>query len=141
MGMSLNKIKSSAHSIEVKSAAGQALALDGSGFITANINGSVTVSATALDIRSLTHVSDSVKIGDGVDFLAVAADGSIAVTDNGGSLTVDATALDIRPLTNADVVTIEDGGGSITIDGAVSTTPGGFSSWKVTQASVTRHRV
>ena len=37
------------------------------------------VSATNLDIRDLTHVSDSIKIGDGVDFLAINADGSINV--------------------------------------------------------------
>lgn len=55
------------------------------------VNSSIAVTATDLDIRDLTHVSDSVKIGDGTDFLAVAADGSIAVTDNGGSLTVDGT--------------------------------------------------
>lgn len=39
----------------------------------------ITVSATDLDIRDLTHVSDSVKIGDGTDFLAVNTDGSINV--------------------------------------------------------------
>lgn len=38
-----------------------------------------TVTATDLDIRDLTHVSDSVKVGDGTDFLAVNTDGSINV--------------------------------------------------------------
>ena len=43
---------------------------------------SVTVTATDLDIRDLTHVSDSVKVGDGTDFLAISAAGeaSVAVT-------------------------------------------------------------
>lgn len=41
--------------------------------------GSLTVDATDLDIRDLTHVSDSVKIGDGTDFLSVNSDGSINV--------------------------------------------------------------
>ena len=41
--------------------------------------GSLTVDAINLDIRDLTHVSDSVKIGDGTDFLAINADGSINV--------------------------------------------------------------
>lgn len=54
-------------------------------------NTSIAVTATDLDIRDLTHVSDSVKVGDGTDFLAVNADGSINITDNGGSLTVDGT--------------------------------------------------
>ncbi len=81
----------------------------------------ITVSATDLDIRDLTHVSDSVKIGDGTDFLAIAADGSIAVTDNGGSLTVDATNLDIRDLAFAtDKVDVS--GSSVSISGTVAVT-------------------
>ena len=32
---------------------------------------SITVDAVDLDVRDLTHASDSVKIGDGTDFLAV----------------------------------------------------------------------
>ena len=52
----------------------------------------------ALDVRvaeginvevDLNHVDDSVAIGDGTDLLAINADGSINITDNGGSLTVD----------------------------------------------------
>lgn len=35
------------------------------------------LTATDIDIRDLTHVSDSIKIGDGTDFLAINADGSI----------------------------------------------------------------
>lgn len=131
------------------------------------ISGSVTVTATDLDIRDLTHVSDSVKVGDGTDFLAVNADGSInaVVSDGGGSITVDgsvtvsatdldirnlaatqdnvaisdgtdtlavnadgsinsvvtATNLDIRDLSSAtDSVAVTDGGGSITVDGSVT---------------------
>lgn len=41
--------------------------------------GSLTVDANNLDIRDLTHVSDSVRVGDGTDFLAVNSDGSINV--------------------------------------------------------------
>lgn len=41
--------------------------------------GSLTVDANNLDIRDLTHVSDSVKVGDGTDLLAVNTDGSINV--------------------------------------------------------------
>ena len=37
------------------------------------------VSATDLDIRDLSHTQDSIKIGDGTDFLAINADGSINV--------------------------------------------------------------
>jgi len=75
-------------------------------------------SVTDLDIRDLTHVSDSVKIGDGTEFLAVNVDGSI-------NAVVTATDLDIRALTQTDEITayqgtspwvIGDGGGSITVD-------------------------
>lgn len=72
--------------------------------------GTLAVSAVDFDIRDLTHVSDSVKVGDGTDFLAVNADGSVNITDNGGSLTVDATNLDIRDLTHvSDSVKVGDG--------------------------------
>lgn len=39
----------------------------------------ITVSATDLDIRDLSHTQDSIKVGDGTDFLAVNTDGSINV--------------------------------------------------------------
>lgn len=84
---------------------------DGGNSIT--VDGSVTVSATDLDIRDLTHVSDSVKVGDGTDFLAIAADGSIAVTDNGGNISID---------DGGNVISIDDAGGSITVDGTVTVT-------------------
>lgn len=55
---------------------------NGAGAAAVNIQdggNSITVDSTDLDIRDLTHVSDSVKIGDGTDFLAINADGSINV--------------------------------------------------------------
>jgi hypothetical protein len=66
------------------------LNVDSTGRLYVNV-GTVTVTATDLDIRDLTHVSDSVKLGDGTDFIAINADGSLNITDNGGSLTVDGT--------------------------------------------------
>lgn len=54
---------------------GASITVDG----TVAISGTVTVTATDLDIRDLTHVSDSVKVGDGTDFLAINTDGSINV--------------------------------------------------------------
>lgn len=61
---------------------------DGGNSIT--VDGSVTVSATNLDIRDLNHSSDSIKIGDGTDFLAINSDGSINVVsqDEPGTETV-----------------------------------------------------
>lgn len=85
---------------------------DNGGSIT--VDGTVTVTATNLDIRDLSHTQDSVKLGDGTDFVAVNADGSLNITDNGGSLTVDATNLDIRDLVFAtDKVDVS--GSSVTV--------------------------
>lgn len=53
---------------------------DASGnYLAINLDGSInaSVSATDFDIRDLTHVTDSIKVGDGTDFLAINADGSI----------------------------------------------------------------
>jgi len=55
------------------------IANDSTGVIT--VDGSVTVTATDLDIRDLTHVAgkDSVQVGDGTEILLINADGSINV--------------------------------------------------------------
>lgn len=89
--MSLDKIVAADQSIAswTKDGAGTAITSTANGGDTGLdvnlINTSIAVTATDLDIRDLTHVSDSVKIGDGTDFLAVNADGSINVnlTDDG----------------------------------------------------------
>lgn len=60
---------------------GASITVDG----TVAISGTVTVSATDLDIRDLSHTQDSVKVGDGTDLLAVNADGSINVVVGGSS--------------------------------------------------------
>lgn len=55
---------------------------NGAGAAAVNIQdggNSITVDAIDLDIRDLTHVSDSIKVGDGTDLLAVNTDGSINV--------------------------------------------------------------
>ena len=87
MGISLDSLDSSLHSVEIKNAAGDALLIDASGHISINDGGnSITIDAVDLDIRDLTHVSDSIKIGDGTDFLEINADGSINVL---GTFTAD----------------------------------------------------
>ena len=55
------------------------LYVNANGALWVTVDGSVAVTATDLDIRDLTHVSDSVSIGDGTDTLAVNTDGSINV--------------------------------------------------------------
>jgi hypothetical protein len=81
----------------------------------------------ALDVRlaegvnvevDLSHIDDSVKIGDGTDFLLVNADGSI-------NAIVAATDLDIRDLSHAqDSVKVGDGTDFLAInaDGSINTT-------------------
>lgn len=54
--------------------------------VTALTTGPVVVTASDFDIRDLTHVSDSVKIGDGTDFLEVNTDGSINVNVQSSAL-------------------------------------------------------
>ncbi|MGV8130854.1 MAG: hypothetical protein ACP5N7_02010 [Candidatus Pacearchaeota archaeon] len=115
------------------------LAIDASGYIGVNVqNASIAVTATDLDIRDLTHVSDSIKIGDGTDFLAVNADGSINVVSsdyvpNGAILatavSADDTAAKPLPataLTARRVIDVQNRGPhSIFVGGsAVSTTSG-----------------
>lgn len=105
-----NSIGSTGGALHVSDAGGSLTVDDGGSAISIDdnggsitVDGSVTVSATDLDIRDLTHVSDSVKVGDGTDFLAVNNDGSI-------NAVVSATNLDIRDLTHAsDSVKIGDG--------------------------------
>lgn len=69
---------------------------DGGSSIT--VDGSVTVSATDLDIRDLDASQDNVAISDGTDTLAINGDGSINI---GNTVAVSATDLDIRDLSSA----------------------------------------
>ena len=131
MGISLDTINAAFHSIEIQDASGQPLAIDGSGFITTNVNGTVTVSATDLDIRDLTSASDSVEIKTAAG-QALTIDGSGFITANQGTSpwVVSATDLDIRDLVFAtDKVDVS--GSSVT------TVPGGFASWATKNVAVT----
>lgn len=141
MPITLHDIDSSVHNIAIKSTSGTELALDGSGFITANVNGTVTVSATNLDIRDLTSASDSVEIKTAAG-QALDIDGSGFLTVNvNGSVVVTATNLDIRDLTHAsDSVKVGDGTDFLAIntDGSINTSvvEAGISSWKNTNQTV-----
>ena len=59
---------------------------------------SITVDASDLDIRDLSHTQDSIKIGDGTDFLAINNDGSINVVGN------DVALANAAMLANAETV-------------------------------------
>lgn len=108
--ISLNEIDSAISSVEIKTAAGQALAINGSGELTIS-NTSFAVTATDLDIRDLLFASDSVDV-------------------SGSSVTVTATDLDIRDLAFAtDSVTAYQGGSwAIALDT--------ISTWKNTAETV-----
>lgn len=76
-GITLDEIQASFSSIKVSDGTNDLL-IDASGHLSINDGGnSLTVDAVDLDIRDLTHSTDSIKIGDGVEFLAVNSDGSI----------------------------------------------------------------
>lgn len=118
-----------------------------------------------ISLDSINHVDHSIKIGDGVDLLAIAADGSIAVTDNGGSLTVDGTvelgattlaALEnitatisgdvnvtqgtspwVVSATDLDIRNLVFATDKVDVSGStINVLEGGFSSWSVVAASV-----
>jgi hypothetical protein len=135
MAITLDSISYDLHSIEIKSAAGNGLAIDASGYITANVNGDVNVTASDLDIRDLTHVSDSVKVGDGSVFLDLDASGYITANINGdvnvtqgtSPWVVSATDLDIRDLTQTDEITAYQGG-----SWSIATFEDGYDTWKST---------
>jgi hypothetical protein len=60
----------------------------------------VNIANSDFDIRDLSHTQDSIKVGDGTDFLAINGDGSI-------NAVVTATDLDIRNLSSGtDSVTV-----------------------------------
>lgn len=68
--------QSGAWSVDLDAGA-EVIVTDGTDTLAIAADGSIAVTATELDIRDLTHVSDSIKIGDGTDFLAINADGSV----------------------------------------------------------------
>ncbi len=61
MSISLDSLDSSLHSVEIKNASGDALAISASGELTIS-NTSFAVTATNLDIRDLLFASDSVDV-------------------------------------------------------------------------------
>jgi hypothetical protein len=85
----------------------------------------------AITLDTIDGLLHSISIIDaGGDELAIAADGSIAITDNGSSLTVDAVQLDIDDLDHAtDSVAIGDGTDFLAIaaDGSIAVTDNGSS--------------
>lgn len=72
-------------------------------------NTTIEVSSSDLDIRDLSHLQDSVKVGDGTNLLAVNADGSLNVS-SASPLDVQGSDFDIRDLTHAsDSIRLGDG--------------------------------
>lgn len=82
----------------------------------------VTVSATNLDIRDLSHSQDSVRIGDGTDLANVTAAGELNVLST-AQPGVDIGDVTINNASGGSAVNIQDGGNSITIDNTNLDTP------------------
>lgn len=112
--LDVRDLTSASDSVEIKTAAGQALAIDGSGYITANINGTVVVSATDLDIRNLAYAIDSVTAYQG---------GTWTIDAITNAVTVVATNLDIRDLSSST--------------DSISTVQQAFQTWKTSAVPVT----
>jgi hypothetical protein len=80
-------------------------------YVLSSTGTAISSTGTSLDVNvtsainvSVDHANDSIKVGDGTDFLAINNDGSI-------NAVVTATDLDIRDLSNAtDSVTAHQGG-------------------------------
>ena len=129
--ITLDSIDYSLHSIQIKDADGDALAIDASGKIGAVIEdggGSITVDGTV-------SVSGDVNVTQGTS--------PWVIGDGGGSITVDAVQLDVDDLDyTADNVAIKGATGNqlvINADGSlnVQSAEAGYASWKVTKDTVT----
>lgn len=88
---------------------------------------SITVDATDLDIRDLSHTQDSVRIGDGIELVNVNASNELQTRDDDAntSLTsIDGKLVDgndigdvtINNASGASAVNVQDGGNSLTVD-------------------------
>jgi len=89
--ITLDSISAANASIEIQTAAGQALDIDASGFLTVKGNGDFTVTATQLDIDDLSSANDNVEIQTAAG-QALDIDGSGFITANQGgdwSFTLD----------------------------------------------------
>jgi hypothetical protein len=74
--------EATAHRVTIANDSTGVLSVDDNGG-SLTVDGTVTVTATDLDVRNLAHTQDSVRIGDGTDLALVSA---------GGALLVDASA-------------------------------------------------
>jgi len=80
------------------------------------ITGSVTVTATDLDIRDLSHTQDSVSIGDGTSLVTL---GQKAM----------ASSFPVVIASDQSSISVDDGSGSLTVDGTVASTQSG--TWNI----------
>jgi len=131
MGITLDSLDSTLHSVEVKDATGQALSIDASGNLSVNASGgSFAVTATALDIRALTNADVITAEQGGVWNIGTVGSitGAVSIVDGGASITVDAVALDTRALTFA--------GDKVDVSGSIiSTAEAPYSSWQTSVLS------
>lgn len=112
MGISLDEVILSASSSSIAISDGtDTLAINGDGSINATVSGTVTVSATNLDIRDLVFATDKVDV-------------------SGSSVTVSATDLDIRNLSFA-TDTVDVSGSTVNF------TPASYTAMKASAATVT----
>lgn len=127
--ISLDTIQSELHSIQIKDAAGDALAI--------SAGGAALIEAVDLDIRDLAFATDKVDVTGSEVSLDSA---TLAALENINAV-VTATDLDIRDLSHTqDSVKVGDGTDLLAInaDGSINvqTVEAGYSQWKVTKETV-----
>lgn len=91
------------------------IAIDGSGYLTVNVNGTVTVDASDLDIRDLVYTQDSIEIwantakdGSGTNYVPlVDADGKLIISNPGGTEYIE-DAVAPQPATGITTVVERD---------------------------------
>lgn len=130
MSITLDTINSDSQNIEIQNAAGQALSIDGSGFLTIS-NTSFAVTATDLDIRDLDSAQDNIEIQTAAgQALDIDASGYITANQGTSPWVVSATDLDIR-----DLVFATD---KVDVSGSsISTTPEAFDVWQTSTTTAT----
>lgn len=127
--ISLDTIQSELHSIQIKDAAGDALAI--------SAGGAALIEAVDLDIRDLAFATDKVDVTGSEVSLDSA---TLAALENINAV-VTATDLDIRDLSHTqDSVKVGDGTDFLAInaDGSINVqaAEAGYASWKVSTATV-----
>jgi hypothetical protein len=116
--ITLDEINAKFHSVKISNGTTD-LDIDGSGFITANINGSVVVTATNLDIRDLAFATDKVDVSGST--IVTTPDAFDVWKSTAHSATDVVSEIAATPLTGRLSITIENTGADPVFIGEANT--------------------